>query len=316
MASNRRRCRPEPEPLGVRLVLSTASPLAPGTFVTATGVVPAPGSINLVTLPVGAVRFQARRTTVFGVTAAPTPPGTLNPAPVSASGASGVRLPFHPGAPYLPGRNPGARGYLQDGNPGPFAVGVTGRHGTTGPFLLGADLPGDVNGDGKVDMQDELALAAAYPSKVGDKNYNPNADFNHNGQVGQEDARLLLRNLAPLTPIHPLKIDLTLAPQDQARGHHPSVSGGATHLRQVTILGRTTPGAFVFADGGQGNYSFSGSAHVADAQGNFSVDVTLSNGITTFTFLAIDPYGQQTVRAFPIYWMDFNQYANAHPMKT
>jgi hypothetical protein len=284
--------------------------------VTATGDVPAPKAINQVTLPVGADHFQARRTTVFGVTATPTPPATLDPAPVSAAGKAGEPLPFHPGAPYLPGRNPGARGYLQDGNPGPFAVGVTGRHATTGPFLLGADLPGDVNGDGKVDMQDEQAAAAAYNTKVGDKNYNPNADFNHNGQVGQEDLRLLLRNLAPLTPIHPLKVDLTLAPQDQARGHHPNTSGGVTHNRQVTILGRTTPESFVIADGGQGNFSFTGTAYVADAQGNFSVPVTLSNGITTFTFLAIDPFGQQRVRAFPIYWMDFGPYANAHPTKT
>src|SRR5438445_407833 len=69
---------------------------------------------------------------------------------------------------------------------GPFTVGATGRHATTGPYLLS-----DVNGDGRVNLTDEQLFVQAYDSKLGDKNYNPAADLNHNGQVGQGDARLL-----------------------------------------------------------------------------------------------------------------------------
>jgi hypothetical protein len=316
MRSNRLRFRPEAGPLDGRCLPSAPPLLAAGTFVIATGAVESPRAVSRTTLPVSPGVFQARQTTLFGVTAGPLPPGTLDPAPVSAQGASGQPLPFLRGAAYRPGVNGGARGYLRDGPPGPFTVGVTGRHATTGPYVVGADLPGDVNGDGKVEMTDEELFVQAYHSKLGDKNYNPAADYNHNGQVGQEDARLLLRNLAPTTREVPLKIDLILAPQDKARGHVPSNSGGVTHHRTVTILGRTTPGSIVFSDSGQGDYSFTGPAFVADARGNFSVPETLGNGINTFTFMAKDPFGQQTIRAFPIYWLDFNAYANTHPRRT
>ena len=41
---------------------------------------------------------------------------------------------------------------------------------------------------------------------------------------------------------------------------------------------------------------------MADAQGNFSIKVKMSDGINQFDLQAVDPYGQQTLRAFPILW--------------
>ena len=88
------------------------------------------------------------------------------------------------------------------------------------------------------------ALSKAYLSHVGQPNYNPAFDLNHNGQIGQDDAKLLLRSLPPLSPKIPLKLYVALAPQDQvARAHHPAELGRASRTaRTPTILGHTTPG--------------------------------------------------------------------------
>ena len=111
--------------------------------------------------------------------------------------------------------------------------------------------------------------------------------------------------LAPPMPKVPLSIDLLLAPQDAARGPTPKNSGGKTHHREVTVLGHTTPGSIVFSDSGLGDYSFTGQALAADARGNFALRVRNGEGLTNYNFLAIDPYGQQVIRAFPVLWLDF-----------
>ena len=68
-------------------------------------------------------------------------------------------------------------------------------------------------------------------SRQGDPNYNPAADFNHNGVINLYDAKVLLHNMAPLTPELPLTARLTLAPQDQIHYSGPTISGAATFQR-------------------------------------------------------------------------------------
>ncbi|MGQ9460581.1 MAG: dockerin type I domain-containing protein [Candidatus Bathyarchaeaceae archaeon] len=58
----------------------------------------------------------------------------------------------------------------------------------------GTRLPGDVNGDGKVDWEDLEALGRAYGSKPGDPNWNPEADFDANGAVNSRDLGILGAN--------------------------------------------------------------------------------------------------------------------------
>jgi hypothetical protein len=40
------------------------------------------------------------------------------------------------------------------------------------------------------------------------------------------------------------------------------------------------------------------------------------DGINQLDIQAMDPFGHQVLRAFPIYWLDFAQFENAHPRKT
>ena len=55
---------------------------------------------------------------------------------------------------------------------------------------------------------------------------------------------------------------------------------------------------------------------VANAQGNFSYQDHLTSGINSLDFQVVDPYGHQLLRAFPLLWLGFGQYENAHPTRT
>jgi hypothetical protein len=46
---------------------------------------------------------------------------------------------------------------------------------------------GDINGDGKVDLQDLVLLAKAYGSTPDKPNWNPLCDLNNNGRVDLTD---------------------------------------------------------------------------------------------------------------------------------
>jgi hypothetical protein len=52
-------------------------------------------------------------------------------------------------------------------------------------------IPGDLNGDFKVNLEDLVLLAQAYGSKPGDPNWNPNADIDNSGAVGLSDLVIL-----------------------------------------------------------------------------------------------------------------------------
>jgi hypothetical protein len=52
-------------------------------------------------------------------------------------------------------------------------------------------IPGDLNGDFKVNLEDLVLLAQAYGSKPRDPNWNPNADIDNSGAVGLSDLAIL-----------------------------------------------------------------------------------------------------------------------------
>ncbi len=156
-------------------------------------------------------------------------------------------------------------------------------------------------------------FVAAYPSVKGQPKYNPIYDVNHNGQVGQTDGRILLHSLPPLSPKIPLTLNLAFAPEEKVQGHVPTNLGGTTYIKSPTIFGHTTPGALIFTGNGTLDAKLRGPAVVANAKGNFSLKVNLTTGINEYDFQAVDAYGQQTRLDFPIRWMGFAKYENAHP---
>ena len=158
---------------------------------------------------------------------------------------------------------------------------------------------------------DLQAYARAYLSFRGEANYDQAFDFNGTGFIGQNDATPILRGLASITPMVPLALKLRLAPGQQLLTAHPSVSGAATRLGTVTVVGQTTPNSVLFFDsfadsrlGASGNFKFRGGALVSDANGRFTYTLPLTplskNSLTTLNLLVRTPFNQQTIRAFPI----------------
>jgi uncharacterized protein (DUF2141 family) len=65
---------------------------------------------------------------------------------------------------------------------------------TNNTFTAGSvtvSIPGDLNGDFKVNLQDLAILAQAYGSKPDSANWNPNADIEDSGTVGLADLAVL-----------------------------------------------------------------------------------------------------------------------------
>jgi len=68
-------------------------------------------------------------------------------------------------------------------------------------LITGSDsLPGDTNGDGKVDLSDVLAVALAFGSRPGDPLWNPNLDIDGNGEVDLTDYLVTVVNCGKVNP--------------------------------------------------------------------------------------------------------------------
>jgi hypothetical protein len=293
------RLQPALEVCEERRLLSGTVPA--NTLAIVQGTVASPGGTAEVSVPVTAHNINGRIPIVIGTVTAPTAGSALIPKVVAAIGPNGKRLPLQQGAPFTLTQSE-AIAFVQVSTPGMVTLEVAGAHGTDGSFQLREYLPGDILGTGQVTYADLAAFPKGFNTQVGDALYNPAADVNLNGQIGQEDARALVRNLNPGVRKTPLQVNLFLAPGQDVEGNVPSNSGGHTFDQTVTIMGRTTPGSIVFFDTSFGDYRFSGGAAATNAQGIFSVKSKNTQGINNNDFLVISPFGQQKVQDYPIYY--------------
>jgi hypothetical protein len=74
----------------------------------------------------------------------------------------------------------------------PAQTNVTGNMFVAGSVTV--TIPGDVNGDGKVGLDDLVRFANAMGSKADQPNWNPNADINGDGTIDQSDLLILNQN--------------------------------------------------------------------------------------------------------------------------
>ena len=306
-----RRRRFSLEPLEMRLALSGSTPA--NTIGISTATVSRPHELSQTSVQVAPKNITPQKHgTIFGVFVQPTSGSLLQPQILAVRGSTGKVLPLEYGRPFRSGVSNEAVAFFKDSAAGPVTIGVTGAHGSTGSYQVETTLAGDVNGDGTVNFADLQAFAPTYMSQLGSPKYNPAADFNQNGVINLYDAKALLHNMAPLTPKLPLTARLTLAPQDQIHYPGPTNLGGDTFQQVVTILGHTTPGSLVITDnntsrlpGGTQAYKFTGPAVATNANGFFSVTSTNTSGLNNNDFLILDPFGQQMVIDFPIFWIPY-----------
>ena len=317
MSSNPRcRSRPHLERLESRLTLSLSASantygLTPpaNTIGISLGNVAKPGTIDATTVTIAPKNITpGKHSTEFALFVQPASGSEVVPRIVGVE-QDGKRLPLQLGRPYSP-RDAGtptdqAVAFFETGHSGPVTVLVAGRKHSTGSYTVETTLPGDVNGDGQVNLADEIAFANTYVTKPGQPGYNPAADYNQNGIINLYDALALERNIAPLTKRGPAWAAINLAPQDAAHYPGPKDSGGDTLKQDVTIDGYTTPGSIVLVDSTLGNYKFSSQAVSTDAKGFFSVQATNTQGDNTYNLEILDPFGHQYIRSFPVFWIPF-----------
>jgi hypothetical protein len=300
-----RRRLPKLETLESRLALSATVPA--NSIGTGVGAVLKPRGVSASSVTVVARNLTAgRSSTLFGIFVQPTANSELAPRIVAVEQSDGQKLSIKQGRPFVRGRDDGqAAAFVKVSRPGPLTIFVGGENQTTGSYEVDATLAGDVNGDGTVNLSDLASFASAYETTPGNARYNPAADFNQNGIVNLYDAKAIEQNMTPPPRNESLNLVLNLSQADQAHYPTPRNSGGATSKQDVTILGKTVPGSIVLLDGPQGIYQFNGGAVATDAQGEFSVKETLTQGVNTFSFLILDPFGKQVIRSFPVFWLPF-----------
>jgi hypothetical protein len=314
--------RPTLEPLESRLAQSGGSGLPLFAIGTGAAAVAAPRGTASVTVMVSPQNLaQRKHATYLGIKATPGPASALSPVLVGATSAAGQPLPIVNGEPFNPTFHAWDQSYVKDNVPGPLTLTFSGRARTTGALDVLVYLPGDTNGDGSVDLNDLETFQTSFNSRIGQPNYSVSADADQNGYVGHGDGKFIEKNLSPLTRKVPLQVDLNLASGEQiehlqAQGLSVSNSGGITRLHDVTVLGHTTPGSIVFVDNGLGDYRFNRAAVYADARGNFSFKFHLKDQLTNTEYLVVDPYLQQTIRAFPIMRIVQKGQADGPPMHT
>ena len=165
-----------------------------------------------------------------------------------------------------------------------YSVKVKGLQGTTGKFLLGFYLPGDANGDGKVNSTDLATVKKEVGLTGGTTNYSFDADSNRDGRIGMNDMTIAKQNMGVSTTISPT-ITANLDPASVT-----TMTARVTTARVVHFMGTTTPGAAVkYAEIAGLSQPV---ATTADSKGAYNVYATLGDGSNTFKVTTLDAFGQ------------------------
>ncbi len=165
-----------------------------------------------------------------------------------------------------------------------YSVKVKGLQGTTGKFLLGFYLPGDANGDGKVNSTDLATIKKEVGLTGGTTNYSFDADSNRDGRIGMNDMTIAKQNMGVSTTISPT-ITANLDPASVT-----TMTARVTTARVVHFMGTTTPGAAVkYAEIAGLSQPV---ATTADSKGAYNVYATLGDGSNTFKVTTLDAFGQ------------------------
>lgn len=203
---------------------------------------------------------------------------------ITAQGAGGARGPRATGLRLSRGR--GSTAVLATMESGSsrdsYTVSVAARRNTSGGFLVGYFLPGDVNGNGVVEQQDISTTRSLIGARVDQTSYNFDADANRDGRINRADVSIARRNLDARTTISPV----VTADLDPATAGTDRVSTTG----RVHFTGTATPGSIlIYADVAQVVPTVT---TTADAAGNYSLELMLAPGSNTFLVTSTDPFGQ------------------------
>ena len=168
-----------------------------------------------------------------------------------------------------------------------YSVQVKGLDQTTGGYLLGFYLPGDVTGAGTVTKADIQTIKKDHGITAQSSNYNFDADVNRDGIINSADVKLAREDLGASTKISPV-VSVNLDPASNPAANR------TTPYSTVHFAGDVTPNATVtFLDQSSGTTT----AATADSTGAYSIMVPLVSGSNTFTVTTQDGFGQSIAGA-------------------
>ena len=105
--------------------------------------------------------------------------------------------------------------------PADYTVQVRAANKTTGDYLLGFYLPGDVAGTGTVTQADLQTIKSDLGVTASSSNYNFDADVNRDGIIAPADLAFAAMNLGASTKISPIiSVNLNPARRSPQRPDH------------------------------------------------------------------------------------------------
>ena len=163
-----------------------------------------------------------------------------------------------------------------------YSLQVKGLNSTTGQFLVGFYLPGDVAGTGTVTKADIQDIKKDNGMTAENSNYNFDADVNRDGIINGQDVKIAKEDLGASTQVSPV-VSVNLDPASNPAADR------TVPFSTVHFAGMVTPDATVtFVDQNGG----SATTTTADSTGAYSILVPLVTGSNTFSVSTQDAFGQ------------------------
>ena len=166
-----------------------------------------------------------------------------------------------------------------------YNISVKDKASTSGNFLSGFYLPGDANGDLKVDKTDLALIKANTGSKTGDTSFNFNADSNRDGVINNKDLKLAEGNQGVVIKVTPM-ITARLDPASDT-----GTADRITDNKTVNFQGTATPGSTITFT--EVNGKTPAVSTTSDATGNYTLTTGLGDGVNQFQVTSNDTFGQK-----------------------
>ncbi len=294
---SRSRSRLEPEALESRELLTGTGgdtfAIIPGSIKQAGGTAQIQFTINPAnfTIPNGKM--------VLGLDIAPDPSTTLKPMIISVTPSDHATHAATMHSRYDPtvSRSNASSGFTTSavltpitfdpkmkGQPQTFTVTVRALAHTTGNFLLGFYLPGDVTGAGTVTQADLNTIKSSFGVDANSSSYSFYVDSNRDGLIGPIDLKIAKMNLGVSTSITP-SITSNLDPATDS-----GLQDRITSVNPIHFTGAASPGSTVTYT--NSNTSIAPVSTTADSYGNYSIYTPLASGANNFTLTTHDSFGQ------------------------
>lgn len=150
---------------------------------------------------------------------------------------------------------------------------------------LEVSLLGDANGDFRVNHADWVLVSSLLGKQRGQAGFLRQADIDGDGQITLADRELLRANLGAATRLRPLALVGGLAATTDRDGNRIVLAP------KITISGQSLAGATIRLDiNDDGVFEQTKSA---DKYGRYSFQATVSPGVTAYSLVATDRFGQR-----------------------